>query len=84
MVATNRRERIQREPTSGSAQLTVYDEAGQWLGNYSSNGEALQQVIWLENYPVVLMNAPAAGVPGGVDRACKTARKLLTDGRFKK
>lgn len=59
----HRGERIQREPTGGSAQLTVYDEAGQWLGNYSSTGQALQQAIWLDNYPVALINAPTAGVP---------------------
>ena len=59
----HRGERIQREPTGGSAQLTVYDEAGQWLGNYSSTGQALQQAIWLDNYPVALINAPAVGVP---------------------
>ena len=59
----HRGERIQREPAGGSAQLTVYDEAGQWLGNHSSTGRALQQAIWLDNYPVALINAPAAGVP---------------------
>ena len=59
----HRGERIQREPTGGSAQLTVYDEAGQWLGNYSSTGQAQQQAIWLDNYPVALINASAAGVP---------------------
>lgn len=59
----HRGERIQREPTGGDAQLTVYDEAGQWLGNYSSTGQALQQAIWMDNYPVALINAPAAGVP---------------------
>ncbi|WP_282295262.1 RHS repeat-associated core domain-containing protein [Stenotrophomonas sp. PS02289] len=59
----HRGERIQREPTGGSAQLTVYDEAGQWLGNYGSTGQLLQQAIWLDNYPVALINAPAAGVP---------------------
>ncbi len=41
----------------------MYDQAGQWLGNYSSAGQALQQAIWLDNYPVALINAPAAGVP---------------------
>ena len=59
----HRGERIQRETTGSSAQLTVYDEAGQWLGNYSSTGQVMQQAIWLDNYPVALINAPAAGVP---------------------
>ena len=59
----HRGERIQREPSGGSAQFTVYDEAGQWLGNYGSTGQALQQAIWLDSYPVALINAPAVGVP---------------------
>jgi len=44
-------------------QITLYDEAGQWLGNYSASGDAQQQAIWLDNYPVALINVPAAGVP---------------------
>ncbi|OBU68913.1 Rhs family protein [Stenotrophomonas maltophilia] len=52
-------------PTSGSgvAQITLYDEAGQWLGNYSATGQAEQLAIWLDNYPVALINVPATGVP---------------------
>jgi len=52
-------------PTSGCgvAQITLYDEAGQWLGNYSGTGQAEQQAIWLDNYPVALINVPATGVP---------------------
>lgn len=30
----HRGERILRAPEGGNAQITVYDEAGQWLGNY--------------------------------------------------
>ena len=31
----HRGERIQREPNGGTARLTMYDDAGQWRGNYS-------------------------------------------------
>uniref|UniRef100_UPI002E795143 RHS repeat-associated core domain-containing protein n=1 Tax=Stenotrophomonas hibiscicola TaxID=86189 RepID=UPI002E795143 len=59
----HRGERVLRTPASGAAQITLYDEAGQWLGNYSATGQAQQQAIWLDNYPVALINTPATGVP---------------------
>ncbi|WP_254051373.1 RHS repeat-associated core domain-containing protein [Stenotrophomonas sp. SAU14A_NAIMI4_5] len=59
----HRGERVLRAPEGGNAQITVYDEAGQWLGNYSAAGQAQQQAIWLDNYPVALINVVAAGVP---------------------
>ncbi len=59
----HRGERVLRTPASGAAQITLYDEAGQWLGNYSATGQAQQQAIWLDNYPVALLNVPATGVP---------------------
>ncbi len=37
---------------------TVYDEAGHWIGDYDTNGKALQQAIWLDGLPVgVLVGA---------------------------
>ncbi|MBT2766953.1 RHS repeat protein [Stenotrophomonas sp. ISL-67] len=59
----HRGERVLRAPTAGEAQITLYDEAGQWLGNYSASSSPLQQAIWLDNYPVALLNATVAGVP---------------------
>ena len=59
----HRGERVLRAPASGDAQITVYDEAGQWVGNYSATGQAQQQAIWLENYPVALIQTATAGVP---------------------
>uniref|UniRef100_UPI0021533B40 RHS repeat domain-containing protein n=2 Tax=Gammaproteobacteria TaxID=1236 RepID=UPI0021533B40 len=59
----HRGERVLRTPAGGAAQITLYDEAGQWLGNYSATGQAEQQAIWLDNYPVALINMPATGVP---------------------
>ncbi|WP_241776786.1 RHS repeat-associated core domain-containing protein, partial [Stenotrophomonas sp. DDT-1] len=59
----HRGERVLRTPASGAAQITLHDEVGQWLGNYSATGQAQQQAIWLDNYPVALINTPATGVP---------------------
>ncbi|MCF3506786.1 RHS repeat-associated core domain-containing protein, partial [Stenotrophomonas maltophilia] len=59
----HRGERVLRTPASGAAKITLYDEAGQWLGNYSATGQAQQQAIWLDNYPVALINVPGTGVP---------------------
>jgi len=59
----HRGERVLRTPAGGTAQIPLYDEAGQWLGDYSASGDAQQQAIWLDNYPVALINVPAAGVP---------------------
>ncbi|WP_439448406.1 RHS repeat-associated core domain-containing protein [Stenotrophomonas sp. ATs4] len=59
----HRGERVLRTPAGGAAQITLYGEAGQWLGNYSATGQAQQQAIWLDNYPVALINTPATGVP---------------------
>ena len=56
-------ERVRRAPVSGEAQLTIYDEAGQWIGNYSAAGLRQQQAIWLDDYPIALISAPSAGVP---------------------
>ncbi|MET4679527.1 RHS repeat-associated core domain-containing protein [Stenotrophomonas rhizophila] len=59
----HRGERVLRVPASGEIQLTVYDEAGQWIGNYSATGQSLQQAIWLDSYPVALISSPSSGVP---------------------
>jgi len=59
----HRGERVLRKPAGGAAQITLYDEAGQWLGNYSATGQVQQQAIWLDNHPVALINAPSTGVP---------------------
>jgi RHS repeat-associated protein len=34
---------------------TIYDEAGHWLGDYDTNGNAITQAIWLGDYPVGLI-----------------------------
>ncbi|KAF1720771.1 hypothetical protein CSC75_09710 [Pseudoxanthomonas wuyuanensis] len=34
---------------------TVYDEAGHWVGDYDSAGNALQQALWMDDLPVGLL-----------------------------
>ncbi len=59
----HRGERVLRTRAGGVAQITLYDEAGRWLGSYSATGLAEQQAIWLDNYLVALINVPGTGVP---------------------
>lgn len=40
---------------------TVYDVAGQWLGDYGNGGVAIQQAVWLNENPVgLVVGAPVA------------------------
>ncbi|WP_414609369.1 DUF6531 domain-containing protein, partial [Stenotrophomonas sp. BR163] len=43
----------------GASALSLYDERGQWLGEYDQAGIARQQVIWLDNLPVGLLKGSA-------------------------
>ncbi|WP_240502879.1 RHS repeat-associated core domain-containing protein [Stenotrophomonas sp. TD3] len=43
----------------GASALNLYDERGQWLGEYDQAGIARQQVIWLDNLPVGLLKGSA-------------------------
>jgi len=58
----HRGERVLRQ-TGGKNTTTLYDESGQWLGEYSAGGTPLQQVVWLENYPIAVFSESSAGVP---------------------
>ena len=51
-----------RRIASGIETISLYDESGQWLGDYNSYGAAEQQVIWLGNLPVgvIVGNGAAA------------------------
>ncbi|MBL8299700.1 MAG: RHS repeat protein [Rhodanobacteraceae bacterium] len=53
-------ERVYRQTPTGTV-YTLYDQAGHWLGDYDTNGSALQQAIWLGNLPVGVL----ARMPGG-------------------
>lgn len=43
----------------GAFALSLYDERGQWLGEYDQKGVARQQVIWLDDMPVGLLKGSA-------------------------
>lgn len=58
----HRGERVLRQ-AAGKTTSTLYDESGQWLGEYSASGVPLQQVVWLENYPIAVFSESTAGVP---------------------
>ncbi|WP_304438480.1 RHS repeat-associated core domain-containing protein, partial [Lysobacter sp. Root667] len=46
--------------TGGTDIQTIYDESGQWLGDYDHNGAVLQQAIWLDDLPVGLLAGAGA------------------------
>ncbi len=54
-------ERVRRFSV-GTDVTTVYDEAGQWLGDYDDTGAPIQQVIWLDSLPVGVI-AEVSGAP---------------------
>ncbi len=54
-------QRIVRSPRSGDIEVTLYDESNRWIGSYQNSGAAIQQVIWLEDYPVALVSRSVAG-----------------------
>ena len=43
--------------TEAGTTLTLYDEAGHWLGDYNANGQSAQQAIWLDDHPIGLLQA---------------------------
>ncbi|WNL44031.1 RHS repeat-associated core domain-containing protein [Dyella sp. BiH032] len=43
--------------TEAGTTLTLYDEAGHWLGDYDHAGEPKQQTVWLGDHPVALLQA---------------------------
>jgi RHS repeat-associated protein len=44
-----------RKTMPGEDIVTVYDEAGRWIGDYTPDGQAIQQAIWLDDLPVGLL-----------------------------
>lgn len=58
----HRGQRILRRPSSGSAEVTLYDESNHWIGSYRGQGEVIQQAIWLDDYPIALVSSQTAGV----------------------
>lgn len=52
-------ERVRRI-AGGQTTLTLYGDAGQWLGDYDATGQPLQQAIWFDGLPAGLLTG--AGV----------------------
>ncbi len=57
-----RGERVARaDSASGPASvLSLYDEAGHWVGDYSGAGVPLQQAVWMDDTPAGLLAGAAA------------------------
>lgn len=60
-VYNHRGERIGRSPSGAPERYSAYDEVGQWLGDFSTSGQAAQQVIWLDRIPVALVGEQPEG-----------------------
>lgn len=44
-----------RKYLASSNTYTVYNEAGQWIGDYDGSGNPIQQAVWLDDLPVGLL-----------------------------
>lgn len=54
-------ERLLRTASGDDTRVTLYDEVGQWLGNYNEEGQALQQAVWLGSHPIALIETAGQG-----------------------
>lgn len=54
-------EQVRRTATGST--VMVHDESGHWLGEYTSDGVPLQQVVWLDDQPVGLLTGAGEGNP---------------------
>jgi RHS repeat-associated protein len=54
-------ERVRRI-AGGQTTLTLYGDAGQWLGDYDAMGQPLQQAIWFNDLPVGLLTGTGANL----------------------
>ncbi|NIJ70315.1 RHS repeat-associated core domain-containing protein [Xanthomonas sp. 60] len=59
----HRGERVHRQSTEGEV-VTLYDETGQWLGEYSAAGMARHEVVWLGNLPIAVFGPASNGSSG--------------------
>jgi RHS repeat-associated protein len=53
-------EQVRRWLAANDDRYSVYDESGQWLGEYDSNGAPRQQIVWLHNLPVAVLTGAGA------------------------
>ncbi|MFC3549575.1 RHS repeat-associated core domain-containing protein [Lysobacter cavernae] len=49
-----RGEQVRKHLDTGNT-YTMYDESGQWIGDYGSTGAPTQQVVWLDSLPIGLI-----------------------------
>jgi RHS repeat-associated protein len=54
-VYNGRGEQVRRHLGSSDT-YSVYDEAGRWVGDYSSSGTPVQQAIWFDDLPVAVLD----------------------------
>lgn len=47
-------EQVIRQHKDGTT-VAVYDESGHWIGDYTADGKTLRQAIWLDDFPVALI-----------------------------
>lgn len=52
-------QQVRRYLGASTSSFAVYGESGQWLGEYDAMGKPKQQVIWLGNLPVALLQTDA-------------------------
>ncbi len=51
-VYNGRGEQVRKYASGTTNEYSLYDEAGQWLGEYDDSGAPVQQIVWLDNLPV--------------------------------
>jgi len=45
-------EQVRKYASGTTNEYSLYDESGQWLGEYDDSGAPVQQIVWLDNLPV--------------------------------
>lgn len=55
-------QRVAAVPSAGAVEtFTLYDEAGNWIGDYDGAGVAKQQAVWFGDFPVGLAEGSGSG-----------------------
>lgn len=55
-----RGEQVRRWLAANDDRYSMYDEGGQWLGEYDATGAPLQQIVWLGSLPIAMLNGNGA------------------------
>ncbi len=51
-IYNGRGEQVRKYASGTTNEYSLYDELGQWLGEYDDSGAPVQQIVWLDNLPV--------------------------------